>query len=177
MRPIEYNYLIINTGSGTPKTIFVLPYIYLFEKDIDMAKQGRLNKNQSAQRVYEVYKDLVEMMTVADIKKKYSELWNCTEQNINWYITQAYKIFDSNMEKEFAKLANNQITRLMNIGCTALQRGDLSNAIKATDIINKLGGLYTEKVEANVKADSVIQVNFGGFTIGTNNEDEEDDAD
>lgn len=38
-----------------------------------MAKQGRLNKNQSTQRVYEVYKDLVEMMTVADIKKKYSE--------------------------------------------------------------------------------------------------------
>lgn len=141
-----------------------------------MAKQGRLNKNQSTQRVYEVYKDLVEMMTVADIKKKYSELWDCSEQNINWYITQAYKIFDSNMEKEFAKLANNQITRLMNIGCTALQRGDLGNAIKATDMINKLGGLYTEKVEANIKADTTIQVNFGGFTI-EDNKDEEDTVD
>ena len=177
MRPINYNYLIINQGSGTPKTIFDLTCIYLFEKDLVMAKQGRLNKNQSTQRVYEVYKDLVEMMTVADIKKKYSELWNCTEQNINWYITQAYKIFDSNMEKEFAKLANNQISRLMNIGCTALQRGDLSNALKATDLINKLGGLYTEKVEANIKGDTTIQVNFGGFTIDTNNEDEEDTAD
>lgn len=177
MRPIEYNYLIISKGSGTPKTILVLPHIYLFEKDLVMAKQGRLNKNQSTQRVYEVYKDLIEMMTVADIKKKYSELWNCTEQNINWYISQAYKIFDSNMEKEFAKLANNQISRLMNIGCTALQRGDLSNALKATDMINKLSGLYTEKVEANIKADSVIQVNFGGFTIDTNNEDEEDTVD
>lgn len=175
MRPIEYNYLIINQGSGTPKTIISFCTIYLFEKDLVMAKQGRLNKNQSTQRIYEVYKDLVEMMTVADIKKKYSELWNCTEQNINWYISQAYKIFDSNMEKEFAKLANNQITRLMNIGCTAMQRGDLSNALKATDLINKLGGLYTEKVEANVKADSIIQVNFGGFTIDTNNE--EDTAD
>lgn len=141
-----------------------------------MAKQGRLNKNQSTQRVYEVYKDLVEMMTVADIKKKYSELWDCTEQNINWYITQAYKIFDSNMEKEFAKLANNQITRLMNIGCTALQRGDLGNALKATDMINKLSGLYTEKVEANIKADSVIQVNFGGFTIAEDNNDGEEDT-
>lgn len=58
----------------------------------------------------------------------------------------------------------------MNIACAALQRGDLSNALKATDIINKLGGLYTEKVEANVKADSVIQVNFGGFTV--NNEED-----
>lgn len=177
MRPIEYNYLIISKGSGTPKTILVLSNIYLFEKDLVMAKQGRLNKNQSTQRVYEVYKDLVEMMTVADIKKKYSELWNCTEQNINWYISQAYKIFDSNMEKEFAKLANNQISRLMNIGCTALQRGDLSNALKATDLINKLGGLYTEKVEANVKADSVIQVNFGGFTIDTEDNNEDDTAD
>ena len=75
------------------------------------------------------------------------------------------------MEKEFAKLANNQITRLMNIACAALQRGDLSNAIKATDLINKLGGLYTEKVEANVKGDTTIQVNFGGFTIDNNNEE------
>lgn len=114
------------------------------------------------------------MNTTADIKKTFSEKWDCSEQNIDYYIKKAYEIFDVNMEKEFAKLANNQITRLMNIGCAALQRGDLSNAIKATDIINKLGGLYTEKVEANVKADSVIQVNFGGFAI--NNEDEEDAA-
>ena len=139
-----------------------------------MARQGRLSKNVGKQRIYEVYKDMVEMYTTADIKKKYTELWDCSEQNIDYYIREAYKIFDANMEKEFAKLANNQITRLMNIGCAALQRGDLSNAIKATDIINKLGGLYTEKVEANIKADSIIQVNFGGFAI--NNEDEEDAA-
>lgn len=58
----------------------------------------------------------------------------------------------------------------------ALQRGDLSNALKATDMINKLSGLYTEKVEANIKADTTIQVNFGGFTI-EDNKDEEDTAD
>lgn len=137
-----------------------------------MAKQGKLPKNIGKQRIYEVYKALVEMNTTADIKKTFSEKWDCSEQNIDYYIKKAYEIFDTNMEKEFAKLANNQITRLMNIACAALQRGDLSNALKATDIINKLGGLYTEKVEANIKADSVIQVNFGGFAI--NNEDEED---
>lgn len=139
-----------------------------------MAKQGKLPKNIGKQRIYEVYKALVEMNTTADIKKTFSEKWDCSEQNIDYYIKKAYEIFDANMEKEFAKLANNQITRLMNIACAALQRGDLSNAIKATDIINKLGGLYTEKVEANIKADSIIQVNFGGFAI--NNEDEEDAA-
>ena len=53
-----------------------------------------------------------------------------------------------------------------------MQRGDLSNALKATDLINKLGGLYTEKVEANVKGDTTIQVNFGGFTIDNNNEED-----
>lgn len=141
-----------------------------------MARQGRLSKNVGKQRIYEVYKDMVEMYTTADIKKKYTELWDCSEQNIDYYIREAYKIFDKNMEKEFAKLATNQITRLMNIGCNAMQRGDLSNAIKATDLINKLGGLYTEKVEANVKGDTTIKVNFGGFTIDTNNEDEEDTA-
>lgn len=135
-----------------------------------MAKQGKLPKNIGKQRIYEVYKALVEMNTTADIKKTFSEKWDCSEQNIDYYIKKAYEIFDTNMEKEFAKLANNQITRLMNIACAALQRGDLSNALKATDIINKLGGLYTEKVEANVKADSVIQVNFGGFTV--NNEED-----
>lgn len=139
-----------------------------------MAKQGKLPKNIGKQRIYEVYKALVEMNTTADIKKTFSEKWDCSEQNIDYYIKKAYEIFDANMEKEFAKLANNQITRLMNIGCAAIQRGDLSNALKATDLINKLGGLYTEKVEANIKADSIIQVNFGGFAI--NNEDEEDAA-
>lgn len=139
-----------------------------------MAKQGKLPKNIGKQRIYEVYKALVEMNTTADIKKTFSEKWDCSEQNIDYYIKKAYEIFDANMEKEFTKLATNQITRLMNIGCNAMQRGDLSNALKATDLINKLGGLYTEKVEANVKADSVIQVNFGGFAI--NNEDEEDAA-
>lgn len=137
-----------------------------------MAKQGKLPKNIGKQRIYEVYKALVEMNTTADIKKTFSEKWDCSEQNIDYYIKKAYEIFDKNMEKEFTKLATNQITRLMNIGCNAMQRGDLSNALKATDLINKLGGLYTEKIEANVKADSVIQVNFGGFTIDNNNEED-----
>lgn len=163
-------------GSGTKQTNDDFRSIYqpfIFSKKKDMAKQGKLPKNQGRQRTFEVYKDLVDMYTTADIKKKYSELWDCTPDNINHYIKQAYKIFDANMEAEFAKLANNQITRLMNIGCEALKRGDLSNAIKSTDLINKLGGLYTDKIEANIKADSVIQVNFGGFTPDTNNEDEE----
>ena len=55
-----------------------------------MAKQGKLPKNIGKQRIYEVYKALVEMNTTADIKKTFSEKWDCSEQNIDYYIKKAY---------------------------------------------------------------------------------------
>ncbi|KAA6337280.1 hypothetical protein EZS27_014618 [termite gut metagenome] len=128
------------------------------------------DKNVSVQRLYSVYHDLVEMQSVAQIIQKYTKEWGVSKQAVSKIINQAYGIFDKNMEQEFERLASNQLTRVMNIGAKALQEGKLDTALKASDIINKLAGLYTEKVEANVTSDSVIHVSFSGISISDEDE-------
>jgi Rps23 Pro-64 3,4-dihydroxylase Tpa1-like proline 4-hydroxylase len=133
----------------------------------------RSDKNVAITRTYTIYADLVQMKSVAEIEKKYTEEWGIGRQTVNKYICNAYEIFDKNMQKEFERLATNQLTRIMYVGSRALEEGKLDTALKASDIINKLAGLYVDKVEANVSSDSTIHVSFDGIDFSPKDEIDE----
>lgn len=57
--------------------------------------------------------------------------------------------------KEARDIAVNRLEGLME---DSIARGDRANALKAMDMLNKINGLYTEKVE--VKGDAVIAFEF-----------------
>jgi len=138
-------------------------------------KQNKQNKNktQSAAKIYEVYKDLVSLMPVPDIVKKFSELWDCTESNIRqFYIPKAYELAEENLHKNSAKILSGQVATISRIGQVALQNGKYREALQATDQLNKLSNLYTEKIELEHKG-NVINLQFAGFDlISDDNEDD-----
>jgi hypothetical protein len=125
------------------------------------------DKNLYLTRTYQVYKDLVELRSVNDIVKQYSSEWGVSDKNIYRYVTSAYEIFDNAMSREFDKLANKQIIRILNVGKIALQEGKLDTVLKSLDLINKTSGIYTDnlKIDANVHADGVIKVTFAGIDL------------
>jgi hypothetical protein len=133
------------------------------------------DKNVYITRTYQVYKDLVELRSVHDIVSQYSKEWGVTDKNIYRYVNAAYEIFDNQMEKIFNNIANQQIIRLMNVGAKALQDNKLDVVLKSLDLINKTAGVYSEnlKIDANVHADGVIQVNFAGIDLTPKDEIDE----
>lgn len=136
--------------------------------------ENRVDKNVAVTRTYQIYKDLVELRSVHDIVKEYSKSWGISEKMCYKYVNNAYEIFDIQMEKIFNNLANQQIIRLMNVGARALQDNKLDIVLKSLDLINKTSGIYTDnlKIDANVHADGVIQVNFAGIDLIPKSEEE-----
>lgn len=107
------------------------------------------------------------MVILEMVKKGYSrplislELqrrWNINKTTACRYIREC---IDSLVEdnEEFIKEARDiAVNRLEGVMQSSLERGDRSNALKAMDMLNKINGLYTEKVE--VKGDAVIAFEF-----------------
>lgn len=123
------------------------------------------NKAEVQNRIYQVSKDLINLENTEDIKRKYSELWDCSTTNVNWYIKKAYELIEESTQRNVDKLITRQTQTLQKIANEAMTQGDRVNAIKAVDIINKLSNLYVEKQEINVTTDAPITVSFGTLTV------------
>ncbi len=130
------------------------------------------NKAEVQNRIYQVSKDLINLENTEDIKRKYSELWDCSTTNVNWYIKKAYELIEESTQRNVDKLITRQTQTLQKIANEAMTQGDRANAIKAVDIINKLSNLYVEKQEVTVTTDAPITVSFGTLTPANNDENE-----
>lgn len=131
-----------------------------------------VNKAEVNDRIYNVSKDLIDMINCEDIRRKYTAEWNCTATNVNWYIKKAYELIEASTQKNVDRLIARQTATLEKIANSAMSNNDRANAIKAVDIINKLSNLYVDKQEINVTTDAPITVSFGSLTPADNNEDE-----
>lgn len=132
------------------------------------------NKAEVADKIYQVSKDLINMVNCEEIKRKYSEEWGCSQTNLNWYITKAYALIESSIQKNVDRLLTRQTATLEKIVNDAINNNDRANALKGVDLINKLGNLYTEKQEVTISTDQPIQVSFGGVIIPTDSDDDND---
>ena len=107
------------------------------------------------------------------IRAQKSEEWQCTEQNVHYFIKKAIAAMQSSIEKRMDYVLALQRERLELILNGAIEKRDYASAQKILDTMNKLYGLYEEK--KNIKIDApTIQFKFGE-TITTNNNDEEAD--
>lgn len=130
------------------------------------------NKAEVTDRIYQVSKDLIQLHNTEDIKRKYSELWDCSHTNVNWYINKAYELIEASTQRNVDKLITRQTQTLQKIASEAMTSGDRANAIKAVDLINKLSNLYIEKQEVTVNTDAPISISFGGLVPAAVNVDD-----
>ena len=75
-------------------------------------------------------------------------------------------------EEEAANLRLEIIETLREVISEGIKKGDKSAVVKALDILNKMSGFYSEKVDVKLSGD----FNFG-FNFGEENEDEEGQED
>lgn len=130
-----------------------------------------INKAEVNNRIYQVSKDLIDMVNCEDIRRKYTVEWDCTATNVNWYIKKAYELIEASTQKNVDRLIARQTATLEKIANSAMTNNDRANAIKAVDCINRLSNLYVDRQEINVTTDAPITVSFGGLTPADNDED------
>lgn len=97
--------------------------------------------------------------TRRDIVDKLVEKYNMTTRQAYRYIRTAYQQAIELSEKEIVTLKMIQLGRLEHLMDRALKRNDIKSAVAAADTINKLYGLYDQKVKVEITKD-VIQFKF-----------------
>ena len=81
-----------------------------------MASKNISNKAETNKRIYSVYKDLISMVTVADIVKKYSAEFDVSESTIRkFYLPKAYELADESISKSASKILSKQIANIKKI--------------------------------------------------------------
>lgn len=128
------------------------------------AEQALLDK-----KVNEVAKLLAKGVSQKQIRVQKSEEWQCTEQNVHYYIKKAIKAMQSGIEKKVDLVLALQRERLELILNAAIEKGDYATAQKVIDTMNKLYGLYTERKEVKLDAPTIK------FDFGNINKEEKDE--
>lgn len=119
-------------------------------------------------KVYEIAKLLAKGVSKRDILQSKAEEWECTEQNVNYFINKAYKSMAHSIDKRIERVLGLQRERLELILNGAIEKRDFATAQKIIDTMNKLYGLYEEKKKVSIDA-GTIKFDFGNIT--SNEED------
>lgn len=106
-----------------------------------------------------LYYEMGQGKSYAKIAAELSERWGCKQTTIYRYLTDARKRLAKINREKADEYRTKMIEKLERLANDALRHGDRKSALAAYDQISKLQGAYTNKVEADVKAD--ITFDFG----------------
>ena len=130
--------------------------------------QTKEEKDLVNDKVYEIAQLLSKGVNRQLIKRQKAEEWDCTEQNIQYYIRKAYKSMQHSIDKRMDYILSLQRERLELCLNGAIEKKDFATAQKVIDTMNKLYGLYEDKKKVSIDT-GTIKFDFGN--IKTNNEE------
>ena len=88
--------------------------------------------------------------------------WKVAYKTAAGYIKDAVEYMGTNIAEINQYNYEIAVQRLENILEDALAHNNRKEALQTIDLLNKIQGLYVNKVEADVKADTTIEFKFGG---------------
>lgn len=99
-------------------------------------------------------------MSPVQIKYDIAEKWDVAYQTAYNYYRDAVEYLNADLKEDAARVRENQVERLYRIAEEALAQGDRKSALATYDQINKIYGLYSQKVELNNDT-PLIEFKFG----------------
>lgn len=88
--------------------------------------------------------------------------WDICRRTAITYLKDAINYMAENIAEFNQRNYEVAVTRIESIIEDALAHNNRKEALQAIDLLNKIQGLYVNKVEADVKADTTIEFKFGG---------------
>lgn len=96
------------------------------------------------------------------IAQELQNRWKVAYKTAAGYIKDAVEYMGTNIAEINEYNYEIAVQRLENILEDALANNNRKEALQSIDLLNKIQGLYVNKVEADVKADTTIEFKFGG---------------
>ena len=106
-----------------------------------------------------IYEEMGKGKSYSQICFELAERWNCSQSTIYDYITAARKALIETNKETIEEYRNKMMEKLERLAKDAEEAGDRKSMLAAYEQINKMNGVYTQKVEADVKGE--IKFDFG----------------
>lgn len=163
-----------------------IPFKYLTAEEIDNAVKkwkGLTKKEKGTQqfviqlRNYVIYQYIAQGLTLMEINRQIQARWEIGYHGALNYIHHAMEELKPAFEEEKKNAFEIQANRITTILQSAIESNDNGTALRATEQLNKLYGLYSDKVEI---ASNQLVFKFGNLDVSRKNstgeEEEETDS-
>jgi len=113
-----------------------------------MASKSPATKAVKAQRIDKIIELLQSGKYRWEIVNELTNEWNCTERNVEKYMTAAYKLLKINYDKD---ILENILTKYDSLYKKAIGQGDNKLAVRILDSISRINGLNKIDITTNGK--------------------------
>lgn len=124
--------------------------------------QKRWTEGDIALRDSVIYDLLGQGLSKRRVAEEISSRWGSGYSTSYTYIQDALARLAEKTKPFVQYCKEEMIERLNAVAEDALAHNDRKSALKAYDEINKLNGLYEEKIDASIKGETEIKFKFGG---------------
>lgn len=142
----------------------------MMKNKIDVLRENKYEKWTETELLYRrqvIYDYIRQGLSRQRIQAEIMNRWGCVLRSAQRYVKDALESLEEDNKEFVQKTRDVQRERIESLISKAMERNDFMSAVKALDLINKMDGLYNEKVAVDLKAEG-IKFNFG--VDPTNNE-------
>jgi hypothetical protein len=150
---------------------------YLSREEIDTMIKDKIDEMRDGKRKWSDTEVLYRRQVIYDyirlgysrgkIQEEIMNRWGCVKRSAQRYVKDALESLEEDNKEFVQKTRDVQRERIESLVSKAMEKNDFMAAVKALDLINKMDGLYNEKVALDIKAEG-LKFNFG--VDPTNNE-------
>lgn len=150
---------------------------YLSKEEIDTMIKDKIDEMRDGKRKWSDTEVLYRRQVIYDyirlgysrgkIQEEIMNRWGCVKRSAQRYVKDALESLEEDNKEFVQKTRDVQRERIESLVSKAMEKNDFMAAVKALDLINKMDGLYNEKVALDIKAEG-LKFNFG--VDPTNNE-------
>lgn len=132
-------------------------------------KRERWNENELLYRRQVIYEWIRRGYSRVRIQQELMSRWGCVKRSAQRYVTDALNALEEDNREFVEKTREIQRERIEGIIQKAMESNNYDAALRGLEQINKLDGLYSEKIAAEIKAEG-FKFNFG--TVENNSHEE-----
>lgn len=118
-------------------------------------------EDELAVRREAIYREMGQGKSYSQMVFELMDRWGASNKSVrNWIADAKAELVKQNKENK-DEYVNKMVEKLERLADDALAHNDRKSALAAYDQINKLNGAYTQKIDAEVKGDTIISFRFG----------------
>lgn len=108
-----------------------------------------------------IYKEMGKGKSYSQMIYDLMDRWGVTDRTLRTWISDAKSALVKTNEESREEYVNKMLEKLERLATDAEAHNDRKSMIAAYEMMNKLNGVYTQKVEADIKGETTIAFRFG----------------